>query len=321
MRTLAFGTLLSLAVIAAAFPGAAHATAKKQPQKRAAKKTTGTQKVVVKKGVRGTLPRTGLARPKLTAGTAKSGYRRLSYGKDETPDVAAHEQAAYHQWQDSAMHDLELPGGGHAPVAVIEVGPPGPKPTIVHFHGATVQVENVLLWRLARAFQAEGRPIRIIAPRHQDGRQVIDALTQGGEKVAVMGHSAGSGTAQSIAAGNPDKVSHDIGIGSPGTIGRGVKTLLLNGTNGRDGYEHALRLAEQDDSVTALVLDGVDHSMRQAPAGLPGGEQKARFNATPETARVARRVARSVTDFVSGEAGGFFAGVRGSWQGRFDTEE
>ena len=207
-------------------------------------------------------------------------------------------------------------------LALVEVGRPGVnKPTIVHFHGATVQLENVLLFRLARAAKAEGRPVRIIGARAQDADRIITELTRNGEKVAVMGHSAGSGMAQSVARRHQDKVSHYIGIGGPGSVGGSVKTLLLNGTNGNDGFESAKSLATRDPSVTALTLEGVDHSMRQAPAGLPGGKAKADHNASPETARVAQRVVRSVVDFVSGKQDGFFAGVQGSWQGRFDEAE
>jgi pimeloyl-ACP methyl ester carboxylesterase len=257
---------------------------------------------------------------KLTPGGKLSRYSPLGYGKDESPDVAEHQQPDYKAWRESAIHDLELDSGEHVPVALVEVGPPdAEKPTIVHFHGATVQLENVLLWRLARAFEAEGRPVRIVAPRFNDAEKVVQQLAKDGKKVATMGHSAGNGPAQRLAGRYPELVSHYIGIAGGGGGAGGVKSLMFQGTND-GGSLQMFSYGAKNADVIGLALEGVDHSMRFAPGGLPGGPMKGKFNATPETAQVARRLAGTVMEFVTGNPGDkpFLAGLRGgAWQGSF----
>jgi hypothetical protein len=235
---------------------------------------------------------------------------RMELGKDESTDVAEHQQADYRAWRGKVSQEIVTEKGQKLPVAIVEIGPPDvEKPTIVHFHGASVQPENVLLWRLARAFEEVGKPVRIIAPSYRNGDEVLKEVTRTYGKVAVSGHSAGSGQAASMAQRYPDMVTHYIGMGGPSSAGA-TPTLLFQGSNDGGGY---LSSFKGNKAVTALNLDGVDHSMRSAPGNTSPGPEKQKYNATPETAKVARGVATTMLEFVSGKPvgeRGFLSGLK-----------
>jgi hypothetical protein len=224
----------------------------------------------------------------LTARTPKQQPSRLrfqarqeaGYGKDESSDLNETQRGQYHAWQARVKQTMVTESGEHLQVAVVEVGPPGvPKETLVHLHGATVQPENILLWRMAKAAEADGRPIRIIAPTDGQAEKVLDEAYREYGEVLLSGHSMGSVQGAGLAGRHPDKVKGFIGFGSPAAPSGKVPTLLVQGEN--DGPAAARSLAAGNPHVTALILRGVDHSLRLAPANSGPGAEKARYNATP----------------------------------------
>lgn len=271
-------------------------------------------------------------RPRLDADAlvpVRADYRAADYtSKDEMVDVAGGQQAAYKAWRGQAMRGLRVASGRSVDVAVVDVGPPAAdKPTIVHFHGATVQVENVLLFRLAEAYAANGTPVRVIGVPYTrsaaEAEAVIAALTADGGKVALQGHSAGAAQIATMAAKfGPDKISHLIALGQPMRSVRGIPTLNITGTrdNIASATADAERYQQSDPAVTSVNLDGADHSMRQGEKTRDSAD-KARSNATAASAQLARRVAETAVDFVNDAPSSFIASVRGTtWNGRFADE-
>ena len=81
-------------------------------------------------------------------GDEKADEKKKKYrAKDERWDLRPGDRQAFRDWRASVRGRL-----GGAPIADIKVGNPDPgQPTVLHFHGAGVGHENILVWRLARA--------------------------------------------------------------------------------------------------------------------------------------------------------------------------
>jgi hypothetical protein len=175
-------------------------------------------------------------------------------------------------------------------VSQIEVGAKdAPKPTILHFHGAGVDYQNILVWRLARAARAQGKPIRIISVEHEDAEHVLKAMK---EPVALMGHSAGTGVASWLARKYPDKVTKYIGLAPvPRALlpGLRVPSTIIHGTDDDVIPVQYSRFGRFLNGTRMIEMRGVDHSLRYRPGGDEGGS-KADHNLTPESDVVARQV-------------------------------
>jgi pimeloyl-ACP methyl ester carboxylesterase len=191
------------------------------------------------------------------------------------------------------------------PVTVVEVGSAlRPKPTILHFHGAQVGTDDILFYRLANGFKAAGKPIRIISAEWEDAEAVLEQLHQTtGQKVAVMGHSAGGHVASLLARRHGDKVSHFVSLDVPGFMPGNVPSLLVAGT----ASDYANRALEKtvagDDRTTVVRIPMADLNLRaRPPETLPLFEphQKPALNSSPESARVAADVAGHIHRFLEG---------------------
>jgi hypothetical protein len=224
-------------------------------------------------------------------GDEKDVEKKKYRAKDERWDLLPGDRQAFRDWRKSVRARL-----GGAPVADIKVGNPDPgQPTVLHFHGAGVGHENILVWRLARAAQEIGQPIRIISARHRDAAKVLGAID--GE-VVVMGHSAGSGMASLVARYAPGKVKSYIGLAPvPRALKPGlpVPSLLIHGTDDDVIDVENTRAGQFFNRSRFVEMPGVDHSLRHRP-GAQGS--KADHNLTAESDAVARDVVKLVLETV-----------------------
>lgn len=229
-----------------------------------------------------------------TAAAAKDAAPPTRKLKGELKNLKPEDRGAFKSWQ--RRSETTIAG---VKVTKVEVGKPGaPKPTILHFHGAGVDYKNVLVWRLARAARADGRPIRIISVEHEDAEHVLAAMK---EPVVVMGHSAGTGVASYLARRYPDKVTQYIGLAPvPQALLPGLEqpSTILHGTDDDVipiGYSRFGRLFN---GTRMLEMQGVDHSFRYRPGGDAGGS-KADHNLTRESDVVARKVMSVIHSIVA----------------------
>jgi hypothetical protein len=215
--------------------------------------------------------------------------------KDELPDLKPAERSAFTRWRKtSAATFLGFP------VAKIEVGPPSAtKPTILYFHGASVDHANILTWRLARAAAAVGKPVLIYSARYRDVEGIAAKLDR---PVVVMGHSRGTDYAARIAQAAPDKVTHYIGLAPVPKAFEKPLTMPATVLHGIDDdvipISETLTLKRTGATFTFVKMDEVDHSFRHRPFAAGS---KADFNLSAESDQVARTVVQLVHDALEGK--------------------
>lgn len=228
--------------------------------------------------------------------------------KDENPDLKPEHRPAFNAWRRGAASRL-----GDVPVTEFKVGDPTGLPTVLHFHGAGVPPDNILVWRMARAAEARGEPIRFVSaewPETPDGKLDIGQLVALFEaipgQVILSGHSRGTDYASTIARlahkhmrGKvvgvlflaPVEEALRRGLKIPSRIIHGTDDDVLDVDDSRRG-----RMA--NDSILDEI-DGADHSLRlrpfrlQPPKGAPDdmvSASKAQHNLSEASDRIADQV-------------------------------
>jgi hypothetical protein len=170
---------------------------------------------------------------------------------------------------------------------------------VLHFHGANVGHENILVWRIARAAEELGEPIRIISARPQDAVAVLKAIDG---PVVVMGHSAGSEIASLVARYFPGRVKSYIGLAPvPRALKPGlpVPSLIIHGADDDIIPVKYSRRGQFFNTSRYVEMADVDHSLRFRP--LAAGDKKD-HNLTPASDEVSRQIVTLLLDTVkSGE--------------------
>ncbi|HJZ85786.1 MAG TPA: alpha/beta hydrolase [Polyangia bacterium] len=227
-------------------------------------------------------------------------------GKLEEEDVLPQRMHGFRQWRESVAVDAGHLGN-RLPMALVEAGQQGKDTiTILHFHGASVRPDNILLWRMAESVKRLGASVRIVAPsEHESPESILNRLTENGEKVIVAGHSMGAEAAMRVAARYPAQVAAVVtyGAGLPLSSWTRVPQLHFQGSNDGGALGHLgaklpshgafAPIVFQGKGVTSVLLEGVDHSLRLGPGTYgPGG--KATYNDTVESAEVIDGVMRMV---------------------------
>jgi hypothetical protein len=168
---------------------------------------------------------------------------------------------------------------------------------LVWLHGAGQIPNNLIIRRLSRAFAAEGVALEIHSMEYEGGglaeiKAFIDAQT---EPVFIGGHSAGGAEADDLLKTPNAKIKGGILLNDVGSSGSSsqVPVLVLRGNVRDGGVRHVF-----NPKVTAIEIDGADHSLRYNPRD-EGGPAKEMHNRTVDTWELNLAVARHVKDFIA----------------------
>jgi pimeloyl-ACP methyl ester carboxylesterase len=242
--------------------------------------------------------------------TPKVMQKTAQLGKLEEEDVLPDLVPSFRKWRESVMVEKGR-FGNRRPVAYAETGAQDHDPlTILHFHGASVRPDNILLWRIVQSLERMGASARVVAPSLSDSKteEIIQNLTAKGDGLIVMGHSAGASAASSIAAQHADQILTLATFGGGAASGASYPELHFHGTNdngviaGKQAMPGQGAFRPYGDGQGNIALDGADHSLRISPGGGghygdAGGDEhrgKAVNNNTAASAQLIDGVLRAI---------------------------
>lgn len=185
--------------------------------------------------------------------------------------------------------------------------PNAPAHVMLWFHGGGQRPDNIILRRLTRAFAAKELNIEILSLPYErynaqedkvefDPEAALQALATVKEPIFVGGHSNGSLMAEYLASIKHPMVKGAILLNSADGHKTVVPTLQIKGSKdsigGPSGSHNPL--------VVSIRVEDADHSVRHAPAGSHGTEEKNLNNRSVNTWELNKALAVEMKKFVEG---------------------